>query len=175
MPLVAVVLLAACVAVPKTTSTHASPPPSQGDASWRAVEPAGTAHYQLALGQVASGAGTIQRVDPVYPPSQLAACPPPVDVQALLIVDEAGKVGEVRVADEAAADPARRAFIAAARAAATQWRFAPLTVTRWAADANGNSHQVDSAARPFSQTYVFHFACHAGQSSTSASGAEAGG
>lgn len=91
---------------------------------------------------------------------------------ALLIVDAQGAVGEVRVTDEAQADASRHAFIDAVRTAALQWQFTPLQINRWAADADGNSHVVDSGTRPFSLTYVFRFECHAGESTVSAAAAK---
>ena len=127
----------------------------------------GTMRYQLALGEVSSGGTPFQRVTPVYPPELLADCPPPQEVPALLVVNGAGKVGEVRVTDETQADTGRRAFIASVRVAALQWQFNPLQINRWAADANGNSHVVDSATKPFSLAYVFRFACHAGKATVS--------
>jgi hypothetical protein len=129
--------------------------------------PAGTTRYKLAIGDVATGANVFQRVTPIYPAGQLAACPVPREVEALLIVDQAGKVSEVRVAGEAQADANRRSFIAAVRAAAMQWRFNPLQVQHWAADADGNSQVVDSETKPFSWTYVFRFECHAGKAAVS--------
>lgn len=143
--------------------SHAPTPSSTGKASWKAVVPEGTARYQLAMGEVSSGAAPDRRVDPVYPPSLLARCPPPEQVRALLVVDTAGKVDEVRVQDEAGAGADRRLYIAAVKAAAMQWTFAPLKVDRWAADANGESHVVDSETRPFSLTYDFRFECHGGE------------
>lgn len=157
-----------------TTSRMAPPTPSAiGEASWRPVSAPGTARYQLAMGEVSSGATPLRHVTPMYPAGQLAACPPPQEVQALLIVDQAGKVSEVRIVDEAGADTGRRPFIAAVRVAARQWQFTPLQVSRWAADANGNSHVVDEETKPFSLGYAFRFECRAGQSSvsTEASGA----
>jgi hypothetical protein len=155
----AVLLLVAGCATPR----RASPPPPKGDTSWRMVVPKGTVRYQLAIGEVSSGGTPFQRVTPVYPADQLASCPPPQEIPVLLIVDEAGKVAEVRVADEATADAQRRAFAAAARAAALQWQFSPLQINRWAADANGDSHVVASATEPFSLAYVFRFECTAGR------------
>ncbi len=157
-------MLAGCA----TTQPTPALSPSTGDASWREVVPAGTRRYQLALGEVSSGGTPFQRVTPMYPPSLLAGCPPSQEVPALLIVDGAGKVGEVRVAGEVQADADRRAFIAAVRVAVLQWRFNPLTINRWAADADGNSHLVDSGTQPFSLAYVFRFECHAGKATVSA-------
>lgn len=124
--------------------------------------------YQLAMGRVSSGTTPVRRVTPIYPAGQLAACPPLREVKALLIVDRAGKVSEVRVPDEAQADASRRAFITAVRVAALQWRFNPWQVSRWAADAEGNSHLVDEETKPFSRGYAFRFECRAGQPSVSA-------
>jgi hypothetical protein len=152
-------LLAGCVTQPRI------PPPANGDASWWLKEPKGTKHYELGIGAVSSGATPFQRVAPVYPPDQLTACPPPIEVEALLIVDKDGKVSEVRVADEVNADTHRRPFIVAVRVAALQWDFNPLHVNRWSSDADGNTHVVDSENLPFSETYVFRFECHAGKAS----------
>lgn len=160
-------LLAGCA------STRFIPPaPATGDASWQLAVPAGTQRYQLAMGEISSGGTPIQRVAPLYPADQLAACPPPQEVPALLIVDRQGEVGEVRVVDEALADASRRAFIGAVRVAALQWRFNPLLINRWAADADGNSHVVDSETKPFSLHYVFRFECHAGKSIVSSASAK---
>jgi len=162
-------LLAACATTP-----HAKPPepPATGEASWRQVSTPGMVHYQLALGEVSSGATPFQRVTPIYPVDRLATCPPPQEVQALLVVNRAGKVSEVRVVGEAQVDADRRPFIAAARAAALQWRFSPLQINHWAADADGNSHVVDSETKPFSLGYVFRFECHDGKSVVSSTAAK---
>jgi hypothetical protein len=162
-------LLAACA----TTQPTNSPAPSvTGESSWWEVPAPGTVRYQLALGEVSSGATPIQRVTPIYPADQLETCPPPQEVQALLIVDQTGKVSEVRVVDEAHAAADRRAFFAAVRVAALQWQFNPLQVSHWAADADGNSHVVDSETKPFSLSYVFRFECHDGKSMVSSSAAK---
>ena len=54
-------------------------------------------------------------------------------------------------------------FYAAARAAVLQWEFNPLRINHWAADADGNTHAVDSKTKPFSLSYAFRFECHAGK------------
>ena len=136
-----------------------------GSTSWRAVVPTGTARYKLVAGDVSSGAIPFQRVAPLYPRSLLAVCPAPVQVEALLIVNQAGKVGEVRVALEATAMPNRRQFIDAVRVAAQQWQFLPLQITHSATDASGNTYVVDTHSKPFSLTYVFRFECRAGKAS----------
>ena len=150
--------LAACSQAPRPSSAIRT----QGDATWHAVVPEGTARYELALGEVSSGAAPEHRVTPVYPAALLAHCPPPEEVRALLVVSAAGRVDDVRVDDEATAAADRRLYIDAVKAAARQWSFVPLKVERWAADANGESHVVDSQARPFSLAFDFHFECYGG-------------
>lgn len=113
------------------------------------------------------GATAARHEDPLYPAAQLDACPPPVEITALLIVNTAGEVHAVRVL--AASTPAGVAapFVAATRTAALRWQFAPLMIADWVTDAAGNRHRVASAVRPFSVAYVFRFACHAGQGAVS--------
>ncbi|WNL46606.1 hypothetical protein RKE25_02910 [Dyella sp. BiH032] len=156
-PAVSAALLVGCLHV----TTQSSPPPS-GSANWHAVLPEGTARYQLAMGEVSSGAAPDRRVNPIYPPSLLSRCPPPVEVRAWLVVDASGKVADVRADDEASANADRRSYIDAVKVAARQWSFVPLKIDRWAADANGESHVVDSETRPFSLAYDFRFECHSG-------------
>ncbi|MFC4763287.1 hypothetical protein [Dyella koreensis] len=158
-------LLVACA----TTKQETRPPPAAGDATWHMVQPESTRRYELAMGDVSSGAVPFHRVAPVYPPSLLASCPSPVEVQALLVVNQEGKVDDVRVVDEVTADAERHLYIDAVRVAARQWDFSPLQITHWAADANGESHVVDSKSRPFSLTYAFRFECHAGRAEVSTS------
>lgn len=158
--------LAACASHPVSRPT----PPNQGEASYHLASGEGMTRYSLALGEIASGGVPLAHPAPLYPPALLARCPAPVDLHTLLIVDTAGKVGEVRMDGADRYDPA---FAAAVRAAALQWRFEPLQFEHWAADADGNSHSVDSETRPFSLTYVFHFACRDGKPQTGASAAAA--
>ena len=156
-------LLSAC------TQTPIKPvPANHGDASWHEKADEGMVHYQLAMGQVASGGTPFQRVDPVYPPSLLPHCPAPVDVDVLVIVDTKGRVDEVRVTDEALADTERKLFISATREAAKLWQFNPLTIRYWTADANGEQHETSSETKPFSLGYTFHFECRDGRAITHA-------
>lgn len=157
------ILLAGCASqriVPRPTH--------EGESSYRALPATDMTHYQLALGAVSGGAVPLDHPAPTYPPSQLAACPPEIRLRALLIVGTDGKVDEVRVDNVAGVAPA---FATAVRTAAAQWRFVPLSISRWASDANGNSHLVESVLKPFSLPYEFGFSCHDGkpQTSTSAS------
>lgn len=153
-------LLAGCV----HTAQRASAPGSVGSASYRAVADSGLAHYQLALGQVATGATPELHAAPAYPSSMLATCPSLVELPARVIVGPDGRVGEVRIT----AVPAQQPFAMAVRRAAEAWRYTPLTITRWAADAAGNSHPVDSQTRPFSLDYVFTFRCAHGHATVEA-------
>jgi hypothetical protein len=155
-------LLAACARqqVVQPSAAH------QGEASYRALDDTHMAHYQLALGSTSSGAAPIEHPAPAYPSTLLARCPPPVSLRALLIVGTDGKVDEVRVQP---APGVAGAFADAVRAAALQWRFEPLQISRWAADANGGTHTVETVAKPFSLPYEFRFACHDGKPQTGSS------
>jgi TonB family protein len=152
------VALAGCASVPTT-----------GDASHHATATGDLRHYPLALGQVSTGAVPHQQPAPVYPPALLDQRLGPREVEARLIVDEAGQVTEVRITGEAQADPTTRLFDEAVRSAAMQWTFAPLHVSQWAADANGNTHEVGGEERPFSMDYVFRFAWKDGKPAADAS------
>lgn len=158
-------------------ATVAKPPakaPNEGSTSYRMIDDGQMAHYKLALGDVATGGGTIQRVLPVYPPALLAPCPPVVDVQAQVIVGATGTASDVR-RYPAAGDPATPSppqFFDAVRTAVMQWQFAPLQISHWAADADGNTHEVDSETKPFSLVYAFRFECHAGKATVSSTPAQ---
>ena len=153
-------------------ATVAAPPakaPNEGSTSYRMLHDGHMAHYQLAMGDTATGATPFRRVTPVYPPEQLAACPPLQEVRVQVIVDATGEVGEVRElpTDEASAAPRSPSFYAAVRTAVLQWEFNPLRINHWAADADGNTHEVDSKTKPFSLVYAFRFECHAGKATVS--------
>ncbi|MCX7513206.1 hypothetical protein [Frateuria sp. STR12] len=157
----AVALLAGCAStVPKP-----KPPaePGVGSASYRSATDSSLAHYRLALGQIAMGATLEAHEPPAYPKSMLAACAALVELPARVIVAADGHVSDVRI-DPA---PTRRSFVAAVRQAVREWRYAPLTITRWASDANGTSHPVDRETKPFSLDYVFSFRCEHGHASVS--------
>jgi hypothetical protein len=130
------------------------------------MEDTGAPRYQLQKGQVAAGATPFHRIAPVYPPAQLDACRPSIEVHALLIVDGNGKVGEARVAEEAAADASTKAFIAAVNSAVVQWTFVPLRI-RNGTDTGAEQATAGDETRAFSLPYVFRFDCHEGQSSVS--------
>ncbi len=83
----------------------------------------------------------------------LASQLPPVEISKQLAVNGEGRVHHMIVADEAQADPARRAFIAAAWQAAPGWRFTPLAIRR----AEVGGLPACSERSPFSQYFVFRF------------------
>lgn len=163
----AATLLAGC--------THiAEKPPAQpgvGSASYRSADNSSLAHYHLALGQVAMGATLEAHEPPAYPPAMLTACPPLVELPARVIVGTQGSVDEVRMSPPTAQQP----FADAVRQAVRGWRYTPLTITRWAADADGTSHPVDTEAKPFSLDYVFTFRCEHGHASVTSGPAHAAG
>lgn len=148
-------LLAACA------TQQRAPASATGDASWAMKAPAASQRYKLAIGDAATGTELAASVTPVYPAGLLSACPPPQELQVLVIVDKAGNVSGVRIADDAQAGEPRRSFALATRKAVMQWRFNPLQVQHDGFDAAGNQ-VVISEARPFSLTYLFRFACHDG-------------
>jgi hypothetical protein len=163
-----VALISAMICACHNTKTQPAPTSTpQGNTSWHLVDTPDAQHYQLTLNEVASGAGIISRVSPVYPADELAVCPPSVDVQAQVIVDESGHVSDVRVGDEAQADPHRHRYIDAVRIAARQWDFAPLEIDLWAHEPDGSQQLQSHKVKPFSLVYAFHFECHDGRTSTS--------
>lgn len=135
--------------------------PGLGSASYRVADDTGLAHYDLAMGQVAMGATLETHQAPVYPDAMLATCPERVELPARVIVGTQGSVDDVRMTPSAAQQP----FADAVRLAVRGWRYTPLTITRWAANADGTTHPVDTEARPFSLDYVFTFRCEHGHTS----------
>jgi len=166
LPATLAIVLVGCASAP-----HPGParPATESDTSYRQLAKGDMRHYQLALGQISTGAVAWDHPAPVYPAALLDRRLPPQEVTAQLVVNEQGKMAEVRIADEASADAQTRLFDDAVRAAAMQWTFEPLRISQWAADANGNSHEVSSEARPFSLDYVFRFAWKDGKATADAS------
>lgn len=155
--LAAAMLLAGCGHTAQTLPAG----PGVGSASYRIADNTGMAHYELALGQVATGATLEVHEPPAYPDAMLAACPSQVDVPALVIVGPQGAVDDVRINPPSVQLP----FADAVRRSVLGWRYTPLTITRWAANADGTSHPVDTEAKPFSLDYVFTFRCEHGHTS----------
>ena len=164
-----IVSLAGCAHAPHAISSR---PSTEGDTSYRSVAKDDMQHYQLAMGEISTGAIPWDHPSPPYPAALLDQRQPPQEVQATLVVNEAGKVVEVRIANEAQADAPLHLFDQAVRETAMQWTFEPLRFSQWAADANGNSHEVSSEARPFSLDYVFRFAWKDGKPVADASAAK---
>jgi hypothetical protein len=152
-------LLAGCARDALKPSTE----PGVGSASYRTVTDSGLARYSLSMGQVAMGATLEAHDPPTYPGAMLSTCPARVELPARVIVGVQGDVDEVRLDPP----PAQRPFADAVRQAVRAWHYIPLTITRWAADADGNSHPVDSESKPFSLDYVFTFRCEHGRTSVS--------
>ena len=174
MRLLAPGLLALGVAGCATVAAPPAKAPNEGSASYRMLDDGHVSHYQLAMGDTATGATPFRRVTPAYPPEQLAACPPVQEVRVQVIVDDAGKVSDVRdlSTDDAAASSRSSPFYAAVRAAVLQWEFNPLRINHWAADVDGNTHAVDSKTKPFSLSYAFRFECHAGKATVMSAAAQ---
>jgi len=149
-------LLAACARTPRV------PPllPNTGNASYQPHDDPARRHWELSADMRASGATLARHPPPDYPPGLLAACPPLVVVDALLVVDATGAVTEVRFSAPDAVDPA---FLAAVRAAAGGWRFVPLAFTRQRTLDDGSLVTKDAGTRPFSRGYVFRFSCEGGR------------
>lgn len=147
-------LRAACIGAATALLACCAVAPSRpGAASSQA-----TRHVPLALGQTSTGATPLDHPSPNYPPGLIAWHLPPVEIEARLVVDEQGKVSDVRVRDGAEADPQQRPFIDAVRRAALRWTFVPWRTRQWAADANGDAHAVGDQAQPFEVAYLFRFA-----------------
>ncbi|HEY4144094.1 hypothetical protein [Pinirhizobacter sp.] len=100
---------------------------------------------------------------PAYPAAVLSSCPPPITIQALVVVDGDGNVTSVRIDDQDSPDPTRKIFIDAVRSTAATWKFNSLVVDQWKTDAHGKRQFVSEEERPFSLGYEFHFQCRAGK------------
>lgn len=140
------VLLACCASTP-------SRPERADAASSRA-----TLHIPLALGQTSTGATPLDHPSPIYPLALRASHLPSREIEARLVVDEQGKVSDVRVSGDAQADPNLHPFTDAVREAALRWTFVPWRTHQWAADAHGDAHSVGDQAQPFEVAYLFRFA-----------------
>lgn len=139
--------LAACAAAP------ARAPKAKG---------AGTISVPLPLGQTSNGGEPLNRVMPLYPPTMVKACPAQQEIDVVVYVDADGTVSDVIGAVIDMALPPWETFFAAVRPAVRQWRFEPLRVEHWAADAAGNTHAVDGKAHRFARRYTFDFTCKGG-------------
>ena len=142
-----------------------------GATSYRSSAREDLVRYHLALGEVAVGATPLSHPAPVYPPAMLATCPASLEIPARVIVNAQGSVSDVRI--DAATSAADQPFADAVRTAVHDWRFQPLQIERWAAAADGTTHEVDSDTRPFSLDYVFTFRCQQGRATVSSAATSA--
>jgi hypothetical protein len=162
------VLISASICACHDTKTDTAPTRSpEGNTSYRPIDTPGATRYQLSTSEVAFGSRVTSSPSPEYPADELALCPPSVDVQAQIIVDETGRVSDVRVDNEAAADAHTQRYIDAVRLAAKQWDFTPLAIDKWSQQPDGSRQLQSHELKPFSRMYVFHFECHDGHARTS--------
>jgi hypothetical protein len=132
-----------------------------GAVSFTAVVAPSSGSYKLKRSEHAFGAQPIVRDSPVYPASLIDRQLPPVTVHAKAVLDEQGRVTEVRDID-GASTPDHAAFFAACQAAIKRWQFSPMTVVEESDDGKGNISQVRKNA-PFSLDYAFRFELVAGK------------
>lgn len=138
--------------------------PNKGSTSYRAIDDSHMTHYQPAFGDI-SGATPTRHASPIYPSDQLAVCASIQKVLAQVIVDEAGKVSDVRDMQvaETVSTALNKSFFTAVRTAVLEWEFTPLRISHWSDSTDGRAHEEDATAKPFSLMYVFSFECHAGK------------
>lgn len=158
-------LLAGVLAGCATPRPAPSPPPAlRTRVNYRAVPDKHLKHYRIAPSQTfITPDPRPDNPPPAYPADLVARSLPPVEVDALLIVDKQGRVREVRIASEATDSPVQRRFDAAVRAAALHWRFAPFRIANWVTEPDGDARRVGSTPKPFSQAYRFRFEVHDGK------------
>jgi hypothetical protein len=144
----AVVLLAACQpAVKQGSSSQTATNAGQSNAG-------GAKHSSF-------GAQPISQPPPVYPPSLVESQLKPLEIRAKLIVDEEGRVSEVR--DLYPSDnPTHAQLFAAVHDAATQWRFSPMTVVEQEVTSGGVFREISRQNKPFSLDFAFRFEVSAG-------------
>jgi hypothetical protein len=148
-------LLAACAHAPPAEPAKPVPPPRDGKVSYE-VMPAGAAgEYHMEDGQSSFGAQPVTNAPPTYPPGLIAANLPQTVVHAKVIVDNAGKVTDVRDLDTGG-DANHAAFFSATHDAAMRWVYTPMTLVQEHEDAKGNFSETRTTA-PFSLDYAFHF------------------
>ncbi len=162
-------LLAACAT--RSVGPEVSP---AGDVGYKVVPPQTEGARRLDRGQSASGgapfAGSI--VLPSYPERWLSERLAPLVIEALVVIDEAGKPERVDLDDSelrlVCADCATD-FAASVRAALMQWTFAPLQIADWVDgpddDGDGEPDTVARgivAAKPYSLRFQFTFSVRDG-------------
>lgn len=130
-------------------------PDKAGAVSYTIVPAGASGAYQLKHSEHAFGAQPIMRDPPVYPAFLVDKQLPPVSIHAKAVIDEQGRVTDVRDMD-GASTPDHAAFFAACREAVIRWQFTPMTVVEDIEDGKGNMSQTRKNA-PFSLDYAFRF------------------
>lgn len=154
-PIVSCMVLAAC-----STPVRTDPPAPQTQVAYQSVVSASTRRYELEPGENSTQPKLIENPEPVYPIAMIPAHLPHVVVRAKIVVDKAGSVAQVQLAQTPGAQ--LTAFEKAVREATSKWRYTPLEILRWRDEINAQgevvgSHQVATESRPFSLDYEFHF------------------
>lgn len=148
------IALQGCHTVAPTASKEA-PPSHKGEVSYQLVPATGAAQYKLKKSEHSFGAQPLTNEPPVYPPSLVAANLPLTTVRVKAIIDQNGKVSEVRNLDTATSRETEL-FVTACRDAMLHWTYSPMTVVEEFDDGKGNITQVRKNA-PFSLDYAFKF------------------
>jgi hypothetical protein len=130
------------------------------------IVPAGSSGaYKLKRSEHAFGAQPIVHELPIYPASLVDRQLPAVSIRAKAIIDEQGRVTDVRDMDGASTSD-HALFFAACREAVIQWQFSPMTVVEQFDDGKGNMSETRKNA-PFSLDYAFRFELVDGKPSVS--------
>ncbi|UPG86405.1 energy transducer TonB [Luteibacter aegosomatis] len=147
--------LTACHAPTKPANKPADPDRA-GTVSYKELPAFADNQYKLKRDEQAFGAQPVDHDAPAYPASLVALQLPETTVRIKAIVDEQGRVTEVRDLDTSN-DPNHSAFFAACRDAVMRWSYTPMTVVEEWDDGRGNITQKRRNA-PFSLDYGFRFA-----------------
>ncbi|MEX1829797.1 hypothetical protein [Luteibacter sp. CQ10] len=158
-------ILTACHA-PSRSVREPAKPDRTGTVSYTALLTGADSQYKLKRAEHAFGAQPVTNDPPVYPASLVARQLPEVTIRIKAIVDEQGRVTEVRDLDTST-DPNHVAFVSACRDAVMHWSYTPMTVVDELDDGHGNITQKRKNA-PFSLDYAFRFALVEGKPTVSA-------
>jgi hypothetical protein len=130
-------------------------PHKEGAVSYSALPATAGDQYKLKVSEHAFGAQPIVRDAPAYPDALVAKGLPLVIVRVKAIVDDTGKVSDVRNLDPSS-DADDLAFFRACQAAVSKWEFSPMTVAQETDDGRGNISQLRKNTA-FSMDYAFRF------------------
>jgi len=148
-------VLTACHA-PQKPSGKPGAPDRAGTVSYEELPAFAENQYKLKRDEHSFGAQPVEHDAPTYPASLVALQLPEATVRVKAIVDEQGRVTEVRDLDTST-DPNHVAFFSACRDAVMHWSYTPMTVVEEFDDGHGNITQKRKNA-PFSLDYGFRFA-----------------